>query len=342
MPKDSKAKEPKPRKGSKAPKAADDVPSGYVCLRCQHAVTLEDLVMSSPFSAYHKDCLRLELLPPWQKEPEKCQHSMNLSVRADCCGSSHPCAKCHDAKSDHAMTKATSFTCPKCHRVQPPARLCIQCNYTVSVYYCDFCVKWAHSAAFHCVNCNSCYAGLASSHNCPQIKAVPVADKKKEKSDKTGGHRKTVPSARGNKVAPKKSLKKTGSSRSATILDEVQGWVKAEFPLIAQENLTPEYVFVSIHANPRIRYLALLGCSADGFFDGIFAIKCPDWPPDRFTVQSFPVNDITAIISGKETNPFFMVETGETQTWKVEKDYRGNTDIGATKAQIISWYEANK
>lgn len=120
---------------------------------------------------------------PARNQTFQCPHyTRGCHVRLDCCPSLvHACAKCHQLSSPGHQGKIGSMVCLYCRTDQPIAKACKHCFSSMASHFCELCVLWANTAAFHCVPCGRCFTGTPAGHVCggeAQQVRLPAAEQR--------------------------------------------------------------------------------------------------------------------------------------------------------------------
>ena len=78
-----------------------------------------------------------------------------------CCDIYDPCNRCHNEKTSCSLLspKINSVICNQCDFEQEPGRVCVNCTYEFSTYYCDICKVWTEKECYHCFDCGVCKVG---------------------------------------------------------------------------------------------------------------------------------------------------------------------------------------
>lgn len=116
--------------------------------------------------------------------PVPCGHyQRHCSIVAPCCGKVFCCHRGHeespgDCRQRFDKRRIRSVVCNVCGRLQARGARCKSksCRKLFGTHFCDICVIWTDSPAFHCSHCGYCYAGRANeSRHCSRCrKCYPV------------------------------------------------------------------------------------------------------------------------------------------------------------------------
>uniref|UniRef100_T1J6Q6 RING finger and CHY zinc finger domain-containing protein 1 n=1 Tax=Strigamia maritima TaxID=126957 RepID=T1J6Q6_STRMM len=95
-----------------------------------------------------------------------CEHySRKCLIVAPCCNAIYWCRVCHDDddENDHILNRKAigEVRCICCHKIQPVAQKCVNCNVEFGKYFCKICNLFDDNdkQQYHCFGCGICRVG---------------------------------------------------------------------------------------------------------------------------------------------------------------------------------------
>jgi len=105
---------------------------------------------------------------PIKKTNIKCEHyDRNCKIECFDCKKIYPCRFCHDENEDHELNRSITknMVCSFCDKFQECSQTCIECNKSMSTYYCSICKLFTSNTNIsHCDKCGICRIGTNLKH----------------------------------------------------------------------------------------------------------------------------------------------------------------------------------